>query len=352
MNVKQTAYNNENIHWGQPIEFNGFDIIENGETKWISCSKDKKIKITPMYVVHKTKGDIVHYKVELLKNYPTIAGKIKIDNFQPITNEAFNVSHENMQEFMNFLSETFELEKVDVNVIVSANTKGAVREIIKQYQNDKSLFETLSMADLDTINGNITLQNLKNIKYDMEQNIDTAGEIEYWHPFLKRYSWILSQLFITPYILFQNEFCVGGQCYDRSGSTQTDFGMKNIKTGNCAIIEIKDAKKTLVERYRTNELTISNELSGAVSQLLKQRDTLYKNYWNTALDKETRTYEYEANNIKSILIIGKIPSEPKEREVFENFRNELKSVEIVTFDELLDKIDLQISIIEGTLFNV
>lgn len=352
MNVKQTSYNNNNIHWGQPTEIMCVEMIENnGSSKEISCSNDKKIKISPIYVVHKTSGDEVHYKVELLINKPSIVGKTKYDNFVSVTNEAFNISGNNMRNFMDFLEETFALEKVDVNTFVSVDTKSAVREILRKYQSDKTLFETLSMTDLDTLNGNVTLQNLKNIKSDMEANLDTAGEIEYWHPFLRKYSWILSQLFITPYILFQDEFCVGGQCYSKSGSTNTDFGMQNIRTGNCAIIEIKDAKKPLTERYRSNEITISNDVSGAISQLLKQKDLLYKSYWNNSRNPQNHNIEFEANNIKSILIIGKTPDDLQEKETFENFRNELKSVEIVTFDELLAKIDLQIKIIEGNVFN-
>ena len=35
---------------------------------------------------------------------------------------------------------------------------------------------------------------------------------------------------------------------------------------------------------------------------------------------------------------------------FDSFRNELKGIEIITFDELLEKIELQIQIMEGTVF--
>lgn len=351
MNVKQNANHNENIRYGQPIEFFCYDEIENAKGKTLVCTKEKKIKISPMYVIHNTKGDEVLYKIELQKNYPFEIGNKKMDNYITLNDtEAFNVKGNIMQKFMDFLLETFALETTDVNTFVSVNSKGAVRDIIRQYKNEGTIFESMSMADLDTINGNVTLQSLKNIKKEMEDNLDTAGEIEFWHPFLKKYSWVLSQLFITPYILFQHEFCVGGQCYTKSGSINTDFGMKNIKTGNCAIIEIKDAKKPLMSKYRSNEITISNELSGAISQLLKQKDSIYKDYWNVARNRQTKEIDFEANNIKSILIIGQTPKDSLELEVFENFRNELKNIEVLTFDEILSKIELQIKIIEGSIF--
>ena len=349
MNVKQPSQNNPNINWGQPEEFYVYEPIEDESAKYISCTKKKKIKISPMYTIHKTKNDVVVYKVELLKHKELIISGRDYGSYEPITKEAFNVSSEEIGKFMDFLSETFALEAAPVNTFVSVDSKGAVREILKKYQSDKSLFETLSMTDLDTINGNVTLQNLKNISKEIEENIDDGGEIKFWHPFLKKYNWILSQLFISPYILFKDEFYVGGKRYDRTGEVRVDFCAKNIKTNNCAIIEIKDAKQPLVSSYRFSEYGISNELSGSISQLLRQRDLLYKYYWASALDDGR--IAYEANNIKSILIIGRIPNNNEEKTVFENFRNELRSIEIITFDELLDKVNLQIQIIEGALFS-
>ena len=349
MNIKQESQKNPNINWGQPEEFSVYEQIEDAEGKYIVCSKKKRIKITPMYTVHNTKHDAVLYKVELQKYKPMMMGKYTLGDFESVTSEVFNVSGDEMQKFMDFLAETFALEKVDINTFVSVDSKGAVLDILRKYKSDRALFEALSMSDLDTINGNITLQNLKNIRNDMKSHMDDGGETEYWHPFLKKYNWILSQIFVAPYILFQDEFYVGGKRYDRKGGTHPDFGVKNIKTGNCAIIEIKDAKQPLITGYRQNEYRISNDLAGALSQILRQKDTLYKQYWTTAYDEEHKLI-FNADNIKSVLIIGKIPQSIVEQATFETFRNELKGVEIITFDELLEKIELQIKIIEGTGF--
>ena len=348
MNVKQLAQYNPNIKWGQAEDFSVYEIIENGEARYIQCSKKKRIQITPIYKVHKTKGDEVYYHVELQKYVPMVVGT-DCGDYQSITEEVFNVSGSEMTKFMSFLTETFALEKMPVYSVVSVDKKRALREMLRKYYSDKSLFESLSMVDLDTINGNVTLQSLKNIRSDMEANMDSGGEREYWHPFLKKYNWILSQLFIAPYILFEDEFYVGGKRYDRKGGTSTDFGAKNIQTGNCAIIEIKDAKQPIISSYRQQEYRISDELAGGISQVLKQKDLLYKEYWGNAR-YEDGALMFKASNIKSILIIGKTPKEYGEVEAFEMFRNELRGVEIITFDELLAKIDLQIAIIEGNLF--
>lgn len=82
---------------------------------------------------------------------------------------------------------------------------------------------------------------------------------------------------------------------------------------------------------------------------MKQKDALYKDYWQNATD-EHGSLAFSANNIKSILIIGTLPTNADEIKTFDSFRNELKGIEIITFDELLEKIELQIQIMEGTVF--
>lgn len=123
---------------------------------------------------------------------------------------------------------------------------------------------------------------------------------------------------------------IRGKRYDRKGEVRADFGVKNIKTGNCAIIEIKDAKQELVTTYRTGEYRISNALAGAISQVLKQKDTLYKDYWQNATEGHGGL-AFSANNIKSILIIGTMPQNSDEIKTFDTFRNELKGIEIRGF---------------------
>lgn len=175
MNIKQESQN-QNINLGQPEEFSVYEQVEDTEGTHIACSKKKRIKITPMYTIHKTRHDSVLYKVELQKYKPMKIGDYELGDFKSVTDEVFNVSGEEMQKFMNYLAETFALEKADIKLI------------------------------------------------------------------------------------------------------------------------------------------------------------------------------FNADNIKSVLIIGKIPQSVVEQATFESFRNELKGVEIITFDELLEKIELQIKIIEGTGF--
>lgn len=50
------------------------------------------------------------------------------------------------------------------------------------------------------------------------------------------------------------------------------------------------------------------------------------------------------------MVVGKISSlNTKERRNFECYRNELRGIEVICFDELLDKINTMISLLENNI---
>lgn len=343
MNFKQKT-KNYNLDMGQAFEL---DADDEHSIDFI-CNKSKRIRITPFYKKHNSHPDEVLYKIELLKNVPYTIRDAKFDDFVCIHGkESYYLSDKDeLAHLWTFLQETFALEKEKVHTVVTTDSKYAALELIKTLQKSEEVYELLEEIDLDTLNSNVSLRNLKAIKLELESHLLDGHEVTYWHSTLKKYCWILSQLFIAPYILFEDELYVGGKRYNRKGSIDTDFGMRNLNSKNCAIVEIKTPVTTLIQAYRNdNELRISNDLAGAVSQVLKQRDVIFKSYAQNHTNSEHEVV-YEVNNIKSILIIGTMPRSYIEREIFENFRNELRNIEIITFDELLGKIQMQIDIIE------
>lgn len=343
MNYKQET-NNSNIEMGQKVDL---DVVE-GDAIEFKCTKSKIIRIIPFYRKRNNHPTEVFYKFQLLKNVPFTANNgLSINEFVLVNKDAFNLADKNeIDKLWTFLQETAALEKETVHTIVTTDNRFAAKEIVKTLKKNQEIYDVLESIDLDSLNSNVSLRNLKAIKTELESHLDDGQEVAYWHKQLKKYSWILSQLFIAPYILFEDEFYVGGKKYDRKGSIDTDFGMRNVKSKNCAIIEIKTPITNLIQQYRNeNEIRISNELAGAISQILKQRDSLFKSYFTNHSNSEHEVV-YEVNNIKSFLIIGKTPESYVDRAIFDNFRNELRNIEIITFDELLSKIQMQIDIIE------
>jgi len=119
-----------------------------------------------------------------------------------------------------------------------------------------------------------------------------------------------------------------------------------------AILEVKiifPAKKVVSSLYRGQEkngvYSISNELSGAINQILNYKEELQKQFYELAKNNEK---EFDVFNPKSIIIIGSLELEKLENgklKSFELFRHSNKDVDIVTYDELFNKIETFLSLL-------
>lgn len=216
-----------------------------------------------------------------------------------------------------------------------------LRELL---QNKEDLYEAIAKIDISTLNIALNIENLRRIKAEMESNMENDGEISFWQSFFTKNAWILAQLFHAPVMFYENMKYVGGKSISNHGGQYPDLVYKNDLTDNIAIIEIKSPVKPLLGKCYRQTYSLSDELSGGINQLLKQKQTLYHSYANLVVDLDKK---FEANNIECILLIGSIKSLTREQQrIFDTYRNELRSVKIVCFDELLHRIDNQITLLE------
>ena len=159
-----------------------------------------------------------------------------------------------------------------------------------------------------------------------------------WQRFLNENPFILSLAFGYPIIKVQDQASVGGRKISGSGEKITDFLVKNSMTNNTAIIEIKKPQTELLNKkpFRSGVYTPSSDLSGSINQVLDQK---YRFEREIAQIKEnSRIYDIETYSVHCCLIIGKMPSDEDQQKSFELYRRNSKDVEIVTFDELLNKL--------------
>ncbi len=107
-----------------------------------------------------------------------------------------------------------------------------------------------------------------------------------WHNFFKDNSWIFSYLFAAPHFLFQDEYYVGGQKGTGKEARYADFIYKNKLTDSATIIEIKTHRTKILHNtaYRSagKVYPISSDITGAINQVLDQKNTLLKNYSTVA----------------------------------------------------------------------
>lgn len=181
-----------------------------------------------------------------------------------------------------------------------------------------------------------------------QQKNDSRGLEERWQQFFKKYSWIFSQLFASSVLFFEDKAYVGGKSIDNKNGKIADFLYKNTLTDNIAVIEIKTHATALIRKqsYRgTDVYAVEKELSGGINQVLDQRDNLQKAFYE--LQRNSKR-EFETYNSKCLIVAGRLSGMSKDaRKAFELQRSNSKDVEIVTYDEVFEKLKTLQKIITG-----
>ncbi|WP_077308382.1 Shedu immune nuclease family protein, partial [Terribacillus halophilus] len=252
-----------------------------------------------------------------------------------------------------------------------------LQKIITMFEEDKELFETLlsdsqgellkqtikwiadtekaesiisSLLDtptneLDQLNNLIGITNIKKLLATLESNIDNEDE-EFWQKTFKENSWVLSQIFATPLLLFDEKAYIGGKGLGNKGGKVVDFIFMNDTTKDVALIEIKTPKnKILSSEYRNGAYAIHSELSGAVVQVLAYKEQLQREYASLLLNSND---EFRVFNPSCVIIAGITPdTNDKMLQSFELYRKELKNVLIITFDELFRRIKMLLELLSS-----
>ncbi|WP_344696408.1 Shedu immune nuclease family protein [Sphingomonas rosea] len=168
-----------------------------------------------------------------------------------------------------------------------------------------------------------------------------------WQSLLEINPFLLSMLFGQPVVLLQAGASVGGQRLTGHGTKIADFLTSNALTHNAALVEIKRPKTPLLNKteYRGGVLGPSRELMGAVAQVLDQRYKLMTGIMGTKWNN--RQIELEVPAVECVVVAGVIPKGEAEIASFELIRHSFKDVQIVTFDELLERLQLLRTLLAG-----
>ncbi len=159
-----------------------------------------------------------------------------------------------------------------------------------------------------------------------------------WQILFNENPFILGLVFGYPIIKVQDQASVGGRKLSGSGDKIADFLVKNSLTDNTAIIEIKKPQTKLIRknRYREGVYPPTNDLSASIAQTLDQKYQFQSQI--AQIKHNSNIDDIESYSVNCCLVIGTTPSEKDQRKSFELFRRNSKDVEVVTFDELLEKL--------------
>lgn len=229
---------------------------------------------------------------------------------------------------------------------------GFIKAIREKLDTDKikmliSKLNSLDSSSIGQLNYVSGVANLKKLLDVWNSNRENADE-DFWQKLFKDNYWCISNLFTEPVIFFEEKAFVGGKGIENRGGKLVDFLYKNRITNYVSLVEIKTPKSKLIgSEYRNGIYGMSNELSSAINQLLSYKDKIQKDYYRLLAESEST---FEVINPKCVLICGNIKGSLKseqQKSSFELFRKNLKDVEIITYDELFNKIEIFLKLFSG-----
>lgn len=160
-----------------------------------------------------------------------------------------------------------------------------------------------------------------------------------WQAFFENYKFVLGLAFARPVQLLHTQFHARTSAVNGAGAQIGDFLLRQTGRG-LAIVEIKKPSTELLSStaYRNKQVFApSRELGGAVTQTLIQQNAL-RVEWAQHFMKDKRLRDSGPEAIKCVVIAGRLPTDEHQSVSFEAFRNASKDVEVLTFDELLEKL--------------
>ncbi len=194
-------------------------------------------------------------------------------------------------------------------------------------------------AELLELRREIELVSLEDLIEIFDKKLSqTSLQERHWQEFFNGNAFILQLAFNLPALAFGDQVAVGGTKFDGSGGKLADYAIKLGLFGNLALIEIKTPKAALLVKrpYRGGVYAPSEELSGAVTQVLDQRHQLQNDINNKKI--ASKSYDVFTYAVPCIVIAGRSPATDEEKKSLELYRNNLRDVIVITFDELAAKL--------------
>jgi len=232
----------------------------------------------------------------------------------------------------DFSAEVEALGEAQVGPILGALLRRAART-----ENPMALADELALLGGQSLANLRNAAGIANLQAALSEwsKLDTADELA-WQGFFKRNEWILAQAFAQPVILFRSGATVRPESLERADRQIVDYVYTNALTKNLALVEIKtpDSRLLAAKPYRDSGIfRPAGELVGSVAQICSYRHNV-KRYARTLLEPHMRA-ALRADP-QCVVVVGSLAQldERHKLESFEQYRRELRNVQIVTFDEL------------------
>ncbi len=246
------------------------------------------------------------------------------------------------------------LGQQDLKIICDKNSEDAAAMLLKlvkwlatSSERRETAEKLVSMApeQIPTLNALIGLAALKSALEYWKKNQENPSE-PFWQAFLEERAYVLSHMFAYPVVVIRSKAYVGGKQLSNLGGRELDFLASTESTDAVILIEIKTPQtKLLGPTYRDGVFPLSRDLSGAIAQVLRYRQSLMRQFDSVTAEHPRRLTLGEP---RCIVIAGH-STELTDQNMKENFelqRERTHGVTVLTFDELFLRLERLISLLE------
>jgi hypothetical protein len=250
--------------------------------------------------------------------------------------------------------QSYVVAKSDEVIKIDDKSKGAViRQLLEQgYSEDvwEKLAETDPGLATRLAAGQLQIDRAQVVADFRQALIDHPHDEGYWEDFFEQHPWILQSAFSAAVFMLGGETYVGGKAAvgrQGKGGVATDFLFADESTKSFAVVEIKTPDTRLVgglyrgdgEGYEQDVYSMHADLSGGVIQTRNQIAVAIDQF-ESVLGKTFKEIESRVH-AKGVLIIGTSAGfDDRERQSFNHFRHGLYSLTVITFDELLRRLEV------------
>lgn len=218
-------------------------------------------------------------------------------------------------------------------VTLTKRDQRAAVALVRGHANDLVKSEPSALLQLKQ---DIELVTLRELIGRCSELLDKSTTEPKWQSFLSANPFILTMAFHYPVILIGEQPYVGGKLHTGRGGSYSDFLLAAATTNNLALVEIKRPGIPLLANEYRGIYPPSSELSGAVAQVVAQRAEFQSSFKLVGTDLDRQGYR--PHSIACVVIIGLKPKDEEHAKGFEQYRHSLHGVHIVTFDELVERL--------------
>jgi hypothetical protein len=314
------------------------------------------------------RGDIYRYKKD---NHGNCNELISADFRQlnenegvkiTLSTEAINILNQNFTKLKQLLDEqgvrygenNFTIIDEDAFIITDRNKAGIFTQLLENDSGEEFWMQMVNNSpDLATRLASLQLQNNRALalsQFEEMLNDENSSESD-WQNFFQENTWIFGyglRYQILKVIQFQPNY--GGTIVTGRGGQRGDFlTATEAETKFTCLVEIKKSSTPLLQasEYRNGAWGISNELSGAITQI--QTNCAKWEIEGSRVDQNRdQMGDIATISPKGIVVIGNTAQleNRDKRNSFERYRSEIRNPEIITYDELFERANFIVGAIE------